>query len=150
MEALEHHVYRLDYPDHSDANGIFYCIVIKNWQGNYGYVAKEPGTFGIQVMEHPMAPHIQFFGSIDAVKQFWNKEFHQLSSERQAQIRERVRSVEVLACRARLIPHTVLYLDGDDDSYREGKQAHSDEVTGVLEALKVLKDYFPNPDIYRR
>lgn len=115
MEELEHHVYRLDYPDHSDTNGVFYCIVIKNWQGNYGYVAKEPGTLGVQVMEHPMAPYIQFFGSIDAVKDFWNKEFHQLSPELQDRIRERVLSVEVLVCRARLLPHTVLSLgDGGD------------------------------------
>lgn len=31
--------------------------------------------------------------------------------------------------------------------YQEGKQARSDEITGVLEALKVLKDYFQNTDI---
>lgn len=34
-----------------------------------------------------------------------------------------------------------------DRGYRDGKQAHNDEITGVLEALKVLKDYFQNTDI---
>lgn len=31
-----------------------------------------------------------------------------------------------------------------DRGYHEGKQARSDEVTGVLEALNVLKEYFQN------
>lgn len=31
--------------------------------------------------------------------------------------------------------------------YQEGKQACSDEIARVLEALKVLKDYFQNTDI---
>lgn len=31
--------------------------------------------------------------------------------------------------------------------YQEGKQARSDELTGVLEALEVLKDYFQDTDI---
>lgn len=34
-----------------------------------------------------------------------------------------------------------------DHGYQEGRQARSDELTGVLEALKVLKDYFRNTDI---
>lgn len=34
-----------------------------------------------------------------------------------------------------------------DRGYQEGKQARNDEITGVLEALKVLKDYFQNTDI---
>jgi len=34
-----------------------------------------------------------------------------------------------------------------DRGYKEGKQARNDEITGVLEALKVLKDYFQNTDI---
>ncbi len=34
-----------------------------------------------------------------------------------------------------------------DRGYQEGKQARSDEIAGVLEALKVLKDYFQNTDI---
>ena len=34
-----------------------------------------------------------------------------------------------------------------DRGYRDGKQARNDEITGVLEALKVLKDYFQNTDI---
>lgn len=34
-----------------------------------------------------------------------------------------------------------------DRGYRDGKKARSDEITGVLEALKVLKDYFQNTDI---
>lgn len=34
-----------------------------------------------------------------------------------------------------------------DRGYRDGKQARNDEITGVLEALKVLKDYFLNTDI---
>jgi hypothetical protein len=29
-----------------------------------------------------------------------------------------------------------------DRGYQRGKEAHADELTGVLEALKVLKDYF--------
>ena len=31
--------------------------------------------------------------------------------------------------------------------YQDGKQAHSDEISGVLEALEVLKDYFQNTDM---
>lgn len=34
-----------------------------------------------------------------------------------------------------------------DRGYQDGKQAHSDEISGVLEALKVLKDYFQNTDM---
>lgn len=31
-----------------------------------------------------------------------------------------------------------------DRGYQEGKQARSDEIAGVLEALNVLKEYFQN------
>lgn len=31
-----------------------------------------------------------------------------------------------------------------DHGYQEGRQTRSDEITGVLGALKVLKDYFQN------
>lgn len=34
-----------------------------------------------------------------------------------------------------------------DRGYQEGKQARSDELTGVLEALKVLKEYFQDTKI---
>ena len=34
-----------------------------------------------------------------------------------------------------------------DRGYQEGRQARSDEITGVLEALKVLKDYFQDTTI---
>ena len=34
-----------------------------------------------------------------------------------------------------------------DRGYQEGKQVRSDEITGVLEALKTLKDYIQNTDI---
>lgn len=34
-----------------------------------------------------------------------------------------------------------------DRGYQEGKQARGDERIDVLEALKVLKDYFQNTDI---
>lgn len=37
--------------------------------------------------------------------------------------------------------------DAWDRGYQRGKKAQSDELTGVLEALKVLKDYFQNTDI---
>lgn len=30
--------------------------------------------------------------------------------------------------------------------YQEGKQARSDEIAGVLEALKVLRNYFQNTE----
>lgn len=34
-----------------------------------------------------------------------------------------------------------------DRGYQEGKQARSDEIAGVLEALEVLKDYFQDTTI---
>lgn len=34
------------------------------------------------------------------------------------------------------------YDRGYQAGYQVGKQAHSDEIAGVLEALRVLKDYF--------
>jgi flagellar biosynthesis/type III secretory pathway protein FliH len=45
------------------------------------------------------------------------------------------------AKQAQAVPEQALQ-DAWDRGYQEGKQARSDELTGVLEALKVLKDYF--------